>query len=98
MTSTSYKKTIERLRKTLDTNGWIVTRKILVWLAGATRPLRETELTAALAIELNYDGVSFNYHGRRLVEDIRVMCGSLVRLGRCEDEARIEFTHSSTRR
>ena len=98
LTWTSYNKTIERLKRTLHANSWIVSRSILTWLAGATRPLKETTLAAALAIELGHRGASFNHRARRLCEDLRVMCGSLVRLVKCEDETRIEFTHSSTRR
>lgn len=85
------------MKKSLHRNSWLVSRKILIWLAGATRPLKETELAAALAIELD-DRVTFNYEARKLCEDIRVMCGPLVRVVTCGEETRIEFTHSSTRR
>ena len=99
LTWTSYNKTIERLKNSPVRNNWTVSRKILIWLAGATRPLKETELAAALAVDLSCHGtVSFKYHERKLREDIRVLCGSLVRVAKCEDEPRIEFAHSSTGR
>ena len=62
------------------------------------RPLKETELAAALAIGLDECGVRFDYREKKLRQNIRDLCGSLVRLVKCEDETRIEFTHSSTRR
>ncbi|KAK6852341.1 C2H2 domain-containing protein [Apiospora arundinis] len=88
---------IDRLKKTLNINRWSIAQDILRWLAGSMRPLRWHELQAALTIKLDDYGADIDYERHRLRDDIRTLCGPLVRVIEEQDEMRLEFAHSTTR-
>ncbi|KAI8635201.1 hypothetical protein F5Y19DRAFT_469075 [Xylariaceae sp. FL1651] len=93
---TAYKRIIERLQRDLNPNQWTMAKKIFGWLACAKRPLHWHEIQAALAIVPADDGqsVTMDYYGKRLRQDVRKICGSLVQ----KLDNRIIFTHHTAKR
>ena len=88
---------VDRLKQTLSRNRWTTARRILSWLAGAMRPLKWHELQAALTIQLDAHGATIDYDRYLLRDDIRDLCGPLVRVVEEQNEMRLEFVHSTTR-
>ncbi|KAK8868949.1 C2H2 finger domain transcription factor crzA [Apiospora arundinis] len=93
----AYVRIIDRLKQTLNANRWNMAQDILRWLAGSMRPMRWYELQAALTIQSDSHGATIDYARNRLRDDIRDLCGPLVRVIEEEGEPRLEFAHSTTR-
>jgi hypothetical protein len=67
-----------------------VIRRILMWIACATRPLREEELLQALVIDVGADDFT---RGRKDYRDIRRDCGPIIEVL----DGAVRFAHFSAK-
>ncbi|KAH6641179.1 hypothetical protein F5144DRAFT_641977, partial [Chaetomium tenue] len=82
---------ISRIEKKGGSNNlWGVIRRMLMWIACATRPLREEELLQALAVDV---GAHDFTRGRKDYRDIRHDCGPIIEVL----DGVVRFTHFSAK-
>lgn len=67
-----------------------VIRRILMWIACATRPLREEELLQALVIDVGADDFT---RGRKDYRDVRRDCGPIIEVL----DGAVRFAHFSVK-
>jgi len=85
-----YGRIISRIEQKASRKLQIVIRRVLMWIACATRPLREEELLQALVIDAGDDDFT---RGRRDFRDIRRDCGPIIEVL----DGAVRFVHSSAK-
>ena len=86
---------MERLKQDLSEEQLEYTELLLGWLVCSKRPLKWTEIQAALSIDLHSETVSHELDmDLKLRDDAQELCGSLVQVLK---RNRVELVHSTAR-
>ncbi|KAH8689020.1 putative zinc finger protein [Talaromyces proteolyticus] len=91
----AYSRILQRLKRDLGESQFRYTQLLLGWMVCSKRPLKWTEIQAAVSVDLEpWNGLEELDVGRRLNDGVEELCGSLVQVLKGN---RVELVHSTAR-